>query len=294
MSSNIDVAHVEQYKSNVHTLVQQKGSRLRGAVTIQDVTGKSDWTERIGAVEAETKPSRHADSPLMDTPHSRRRLDLVDKRWGDLIDDEDKVRLLIDPTSNYAMAAAWAMGRGMDDEIIKAATGNAIDENGATVALTSGQKIAVDFVEQGVATDSNLTVGKLRECRRIFMDNDVDEDEELHIVTSASQITSLLRDDEVISGDFNDVKPLVRGEINQFLGFTFHRTKRLAKDSNNVRTCFAWAQSGITLGIGRDIKGRISERADKDYSVYVFYKMSVGATRGEEELVVQLLADEDE
>ena len=38
-----------------------------------------------------------------------------------LIDQQDKVRLLIDPTSSYAKAAAYAMGRAMDDVIIAAA-----------------------------------------------------------------------------------------------------------------------------------------------------------------------------
>ena len=44
--------------------------------------------------------------------------------WADLIDDADKVRMLIDPTSTYARAAAAAMV-AMDDAIIEAATGTA-------------------------------------------------------------------------------------------------------------------------------------------------------------------------
>ena len=41
--------------------------------------------------------------------------------WADLIDQEDKVRMLISPQSEYAQAGAWAMGRAMDDAIIDAA-----------------------------------------------------------------------------------------------------------------------------------------------------------------------------
>ena len=61
----------------------------------------------------------------MDTPHSRRMVTMDSWEWADLIDDADKVRMLIDPTSSYAKAAAAAMGRAMDDEIIAAATGTA-------------------------------------------------------------------------------------------------------------------------------------------------------------------------
>ena len=60
-----------------------------------------------------------------------------DYDWADLIDQEDKVRMLISPQSEYAQAGAWAMGRAMDDALIAAATGNAFGgvAGGTTVAL---------------------------------------------------------------------------------------------------------------------------------------------------------------
>lgn len=61
----------------------------------------------------------------MDTPHSRRMVTLSDYEWADLVDDQDKIRMLIDPTSEYAMAASWAFGRSKDDVIIAAALGTA-------------------------------------------------------------------------------------------------------------------------------------------------------------------------
>ena len=62
--------------------------------------------------------------------------------YADLIDDADKVRMLVDPTSSYAKAAAAAMNRTIDDQII-AALGGAADTGvaGATsVALPSSSK----------------------------------------------------------------------------------------------------------------------------------------------------------
>lgn len=296
MSLQITTAFVDQFRSNVMMLVQQKGSRLRNFVSTMDVTGKNAFVEQIGATAAVERTSRHGDSPLISTPHARRRLSLIDFEWGDLVDNPDMVRTLIDPTNSYSLNAAWAMGRAIDDEIITRATGaaNTGVDGSTSTTLPTAQQIAVDFVESGAATDSNLTVGKLREARRIFMTNDVDDfDETLHIAVSASQITALLRDDEVTSADFNTVRALVNGEINTYMGFQFHRTQRLSIDANNVRTLFAWAQSGIMLGLGEDVTARIAERPDKAFSTYVFYRMSIGATRLEEEKVVQILADED-
>ena len=85
MSVQITTAFVEQYKSNVFHLAQQKGSRLRDAVRTETVTGKSHFFERIGAVAAQLRTSRHSDTPRMDTPHSRRKVTMDDYDWADLI-----------------------------------------------------------------------------------------------------------------------------------------------------------------------------------------------------------------
>ena len=67
-------------------LAQQKGSRLRDAVRSESVTGKSHFFERIGSTAALKRTSRHADTPRVDTPHSRRRATMEDYDWADLID----------------------------------------------------------------------------------------------------------------------------------------------------------------------------------------------------------------
>jgi len=46
------------------------------------------------------------------------------------------------------------------------------------------------------------------------------------------------------------------------MGFQFHVSTRLAK-SGNIRTCFAWAEDGLKLAVGKDVQSRIDERADK-------------------------------
>ena len=51
----------------------------------------------------------------MNTQSLRRRIAPYDYEWGDLVDREDKVRLLIDPESNYAKAGGMAMERSKDD-----------------------------------------------------------------------------------------------------------------------------------------------------------------------------------
>ena len=114
---------------------------------------------------------------------------------------------------------------------------------------------------------------------------------ELGTMRVTEQIDALLGDTNVTSSDFNTVKALVQGEINTFMGFQFIVTNRLSK-TGNIRSCFAWAEDGLALAIGKDVMARIDERSDKGYATQVYYCMSIGSTRMEEEKVVQIDCDE--
>jgi hypothetical protein len=143
-------------------------------------------------------------------------------------------------------------------------------------------------VESG--TDG-LTIAKLRTAKEKFDLASVDPSIARFIVVSPRQITDLLGTTEVTSSDFNTVKALANGEINSFLGFNFIVSNRLSIASSK-RKCIAFAQDGITLGVGKDVQARIDERADKSYATQVYYCMSIGATRMEEEKVVEVQAHE--
>lgn len=286
MSTEITTAFVEQYSSNIQMLSQQKGSILRDKVRVEAVTGKNAFFDQVGSVTATVRSTRHADTPQSDTPHSRRRVSLVDYEFADLIDDLDKVRMLVDPTSTYALAAAYAMGRAMDDAIITAATGSADTgvAGGTAVALPSSQIIA----EAGT---TGMTIAKLREAKEIIDLADVDPSLPRHIIVSPKQITDLLGTTEVTSSDFNTVKALAQGDINSFLGFNFIVSNRLAV-ATQIRDCIAFVSDGIGLAVGKDATARIDERADKGYATQVYYSAAFGATRMEEDKVVKIQAYE--
>jgi hypothetical protein len=282
MSTQITTAFVEQYSANVLQLSQQRGSRLRAAVRVEPVTGKNAFIDSIGAVTAQRRTARHADTPQLDTPHSRRRVSLADYDWSDLIDDLDKVRLLADPTSPYALAGAWAMGRAMDDEVIAAFTGVAAAgmDGSTSVALPSSQLVPHNA--------SGLTIDKLLTAKELLDGADVDDATPRYVAVTAKQVTDLLSATEVKSADYNTVKALVRGEIDTFLGFRFIRTERLTKDSDGNRQAIAWAQDGMVLAIGKEPMARVEERADKNYATQVYYSMAIGAARLEEAKVVAM------
>ena len=286
MSSQITTAFVQQYSNNVQMLSQQKGSLLRGTVDTESIVGKNAFFDQVGVATAVKRTTRHGDTPQIDTPHSRRRVSLVDYEYADLIDNQDKIRTLIDPTSSYAMAAAYALGRAQDDEIIAAASGTAFTgETGSTsTTLPSAQKITE-------ASTGGLTIAKLRTAKEKFDSASVDPSIPRYIVVGPKQISDLLGTTEVTSSDFNTVKALANGEVNTFLGFNFIVSNRLTIASSK-RLCLAYAMDGIKMAIGQDLMTRIDERSDKGYSTQIYVCQSIGATRMEEEKVVTIQAHE--
>jgi len=217
----------------------------------------------------------------MDTPHARRMVTMRDFEYSDLIDQQDRIRLLTDPTSSYNKAAAASIGRKMDDVIIAAMGGNAYSgvSGGTTVALPSAQKIA-----HGSA---GLTIAKLLEAKKKLDAQDVDPSIDRYFVCSPDQIEDLLGTTQVTSSDFNTVKALAAGQMDSFLGFKFITSNRLTASGSN-RLCYAWAEDGVKMAMGAEPKARIEERADKSFATQVYYCASFSAVRMEEVKVVEV------
>lgn len=286
MSSQSTTSFAQSYKAGVESLVQQKASRLREAVRVEaGVAGKYAYFDQIGASSAVPRTSRHADTPQIDTPHARRRVAMTDYEWADLIDDQDRVRQLVELTSPYQMNGASAMGRAMDDVIIASAFGTAY--TGETGATATGFDTAYSIA----AASSGMTIAKLLQAKELLDAAENDPDEPRFVALSAKQMTNLLNTTEIKSADYNTVKALVQGDIDTFLGFKFIRTQRLGT-SSGARRCIAWRKSGLLLAIGKDVTVKITERPDKSYATQVYLCMTLGATRMQEQSIVEVLCTE--
>ncbi len=295
MANEVSTAFVQQFYDQVIMLAQQKGSRLRGTVMEKPLTGNAAYFERLGPTEVLLKTSRHSPTPSVEPIHSRRMVVQNSYNWNMLLDPQDSIRMLIDPRAPYAANAAMSFGRKIDDIIISAATGTSVSvsssmpdaDNRTNVSFDDNNRVDADF---GTA-DSNLTVAKLIEARRILSSHDVDEDEDFTIVLNSSAIAALLNTTQVTSSDFNTVQALVQGKIDTFMGLKFIRTERIGGVINsdpNARKVLVYCKSAIGLAVGQDIKIRMSERSDLSYAMQVYGEMDLGATRIEEEKVVQI------
>lgn len=283
MSNFITEAFVEQFADNFNHVSQQQNSRLESAVLVESgIRGMSKSINRLGKRVAQRRIARHADTPINDQPHSTRFVDLFDWEDGDMIDDQDKIRMLIDPQSDYVKAMVNSLNRAKDDVIISAFGGNSRSSTG-NIILPSEQKVVVG--------STGLTKAKMILARKRFRANEADEEngEELYMAYSSDALGDLLADTTLTNTEVNAVLSLQAGTIKDatLMGFRMIPSERLPKVST-TRYLYAWAKTGVTLGVGENIMTRIGEDPGKGFNVRIYAKMSLGSVRVEEEKVVEI------
>jgi hypothetical protein len=286
MSQQITTAMVQGYRAGVEWLVQQQKSRFRDCVRVESgLVGKAHYFDQIGIRVAQKTQTRHGDTVITDTPHGRRRLNLVSYDDADLIDQQDQLRCLTDFSNPYSEASGKALNRAIDDEIIGAAFGTAYTGEDGSVGVPFDATMTV------AAAASGLTVAKMIAAKEMLAKNENDEDETWYMACSAVQVSNLLNDAKATSTDFVEVQALMEGKITKYMGFVFIRTERLPKVATE-RRCPFWRKSGLLLGIARDIVTDVGPRRDKRNATQVYAAMDLGATRMQEKSVGEVLCTE--
>jgi hypothetical protein len=119
VSNEIETFRVRKYTDGITLLAQQKESRLRNRVRVENsVIAKIAFFDQIGVTSMVEKTTRHGDTPLIEVPHRRRAVTLKWKHTADLIDDVDVNQILNEPAGTYGAAMAAAAGRDIDKTII--------------------------------------------------------------------------------------------------------------------------------------------------------------------------------
>ena len=300
--AELEGVYAKQYGTNVYTLAQQKGSLLRPYVTIEEMKGEKRHFDRVKPTAAVRVDSKYGDTPLIPTEFDRRTIHGQEYVWADMVDWQDDLNLFIDPTSNIVRMGGFAMGRIIDDIIIN----NGLDgiayegKEGLTqVAFPEAQKIAITHGSEGGASNVGLNVAKLIAARSKFGKADIDLDDpenELVIAVTQAQMDDLVKDVDVKNSLYGAMNDLYVGKTNKFLGFTFVRTGRLQKSISGggySRKCAAWCKSGVILCVPQEITMSVKQRPDKNDNWQALAKLKAGATRIEDEKVVQIFCQEE-
>jgi hypothetical protein len=302
MSVNIPTHYYTEYSRNIDLLLQQKDSRLSGAVMIGSHTGeKASPVDQFGPVEMQDVNTRFAPMNRVDAPTARRWVFPVSSDLPQLIDTFDRLKLITDPQSAYVQNAINAANRRKDRHIISGFFGDAkigvnagdTETFGTTVTTSGGQNVSVNTG----GSASGLNVAKLKEAAKRLMESNVDIEAEggLHCAITAKQHDQLLNELQIINADFGTTVFGQRRLLTSWWIYTFHHTELLqtgTDDQGGTSTQIpVWVKSGMHLGMWQSTVTDISQRKDLQGLPWQVYLMcTMGATRLEKEKVVRVWA----
>lgn len=290
-STDIAIAYARQFSDNIMLRAQQKDARLLRTAQNAPVSHDKQFSyfDRMSPTEMVEKTQRHPDTPNLDMVYDRRAAVATTWHWGKLYDWDDLVRMMSDPRSKAVLNAVSARNRRIDRTIIAALGGPALDvAEGlahSSVDLPASQKIAVG--------GTGMTLAKLLEAKERLDAAEVDDEgDPRYCVHSSRQLRELLNTTEIKNADYNTIKALAQGQINTFLGFEFIRTQLLPLSATNVRSCYFYTQQAIGYDDPIPMESRVSERNDKSHAWQAYVAQRIGATRVEDEQVVEVACDE--
>ncbi len=280
MAITINNVYVQTFERNVRHLAQQGDTLLRKFITEVSGTGEKHNFELLGTAAATQKTSARTATPTSDLAWSRRTALAATYHAGETVEQEDPVQMLVDPNSNVAQALAMAMKRKVDDIVISAATGNALNGDASTTAFTAGQTI-------GDGTGA-ITLDLIYQVQEKFLKNDVDPDEKITMVIGPTQQRAMLKMMQVTSGDYMNMKALSTGYLPSFMGFDWVVSNRLLVPAANQLDCLAFTKKGIGLMVNRDITARVAEDPSISFAWRMYTHMTMGAVRVEDKHVVRV------
>lgn len=290
-------AALRKFSLNWDHEVQQTVSKLKDYVTIDEFQGEDKRYQKLAEEDYIARGTTRLQPTTYTEPEVNFRwLETTAYEWVNRWDRDDEFLIaeLGSPNGELLTSNSAAFKRLCDDEIITAldATVKTLKDKSGTSTFPTEQNIAADFVETGTATQSNLTIGKLRRALTILRENDVDEDAEKCLIASPKAIEALLRTTEVTSSDYNTIRALVNGEVNTFMGFMVKWSTRLTLNTGNVRDCFVFTKRSIKFNPGvRDVSVDTLPTNRFDRQIYSYVRL--GAMRYYDEEVVRIKCDED-
>ena len=266
-----------QFAKNIELVIQEQG-KLRKYVTEESQETEVAYFETmktisayprdrtavvgVGGYGAYADPAGNpaiADIQVNFPEVTRRQLNCQAWAWSAMMDRNDQINLLADPTSKFPKMAGIAMARAMDQQIIKAigssvmsglvGTGQIhfdIANNVVPLGLLTNNAVAVGFHNDNASQAFQITIGggndavsevnkkkagltieKLIMARQMLNRGTFNSDEKMYFVCSEQQLTDLLQDPKVTSSDYNTVRALVNGELKTYMGFEFIKSELL-------------------------------------------------------------------
>lgn len=247
MSQELSSVAVEQFDTEVKH-AYQGSMKLRECVKVRNsVVGDKYDFRTMGKGKATPRTGSSADVVPMDIDHDLKVATLVDYEAPEYTDVFDQATVNFDEISELAETIAHAMGRRDDQSVIDALATT-------TTAAVGNGAAALDLAAITAASKALNKVEAPMENRYMIIDE--------------GGLNDLLNDDKITNQDYNSVRLLMNGEIDQFMGFKWKiigsaRSEGGLPFVTTVQTAFAFHKASIGHAIGIDMKTKVDYVAHK-------------------------------
>lgn len=272
--STLSPAFVTLFDAEVKQAYQAKAQLVGAVRQRRGVEGSTVKFPKVGKGVATVRVPQSDVTPL-NVAFSQVTCTLTDWNAAEYSDIFNQAKVNFDERQELVQVVANAIGRRQDQIILDA------------LAASSTSNVVTE--DEG-GTDTGLNVAKLRAAKKLLDKNNVPMDNR-HIIIHANSLASILGETSVTSADFNTVRALVSGELNTFLGFTFHtigdRSEGGLPIANSERKLWAFHRDAIGYAEG------IAPRTQIDYipektSFLVNAMFSAGAIAIDAEGIVEV------
>lgn len=227
-----------QFRTEFEALVKQAyqgSSKLKDTVrTRLNANAKTVSFPKLGKGTA-TLRIPGANVTPMNATHTAVTATILDYDASDYSYVEDLDKIAFDEKMELVQVAVNAIGRRQDQIIIDA-------------MIASSFATSVSVNEGG--TNTSLNMEKFTKAAELLSANGVPNSDRYMAVT-ANALHTAMRDVEVASADYNQLRALASGELNTYMGFNIIMVETRANEgglplpSANNRTCLAWHKSAV-------------------------------------------------
>jgi Phage capsid protein len=246
MSQSLTAVQQTDFDELVKAEYRSKGFLLRDSVRLKnDVIGASEQFRKVDQVIS--VPTAYLAAVTIQDPDYTKVTCLIQKyTTPTAVDTVQELTVNFDAKMENAMLVGQGMGRRSDQIIIDA------------VAANPGQTIP----DGG----TNFNYLKFTEVYEYFENNAVPKGERW-IAMSASNVRSLMQDDQFVSTFYTENRILDRGWVLDYLGINLVTIPQMTEGglpkTGNIRTALAWHKMSTGMAIGHDFRTEINYIPDR-------------------------------
>lgn len=312
ITNGLPTNFADKFSDTFYHVCQQTESLFGKAVRMESVVGAEDKSfDLMDKFDLVEKSGRNTTTPQSAASTQRRWVSTTPWHQGVPFDKDDDLSMILEPLGDFQQGLLAAVNRKKDDIILAAmdATVNSgRRNNSSTITWASelgdtlytdssgGRTIAHDCAEGNCsAANTGMNTEKAQLILEYFAKNEVPDTIPIFCAISPRQATHMFGEQQFVSVDYNTTKPLATGRfIKNWMGINWISSNKIVLGSandvedsaTNVYRCWAWAQSGIILGVQDDVTVRISELPLQSYDQLVYVYMNMGAMRMDEDKVL--------